>query len=304
MRRLALALLLLAAAAAVLAALDDDPAASSPVRAAVGSRTAALTGAELRWIRGYARWSIELEDAVLGARAGRLPFADCAAVLRTTAGGAPTRRLEPAAAAVDHACAGITGDADEESIRADLDRADDLLAEFLLSTSELRETDEATTESRSSAMLGGIASARADADVEVLCWGDRDWRRLIREENAWSDDDDDAGLVDGLAFVEEGRIHMLLEDCNVLGRLRGERVSDRNREGLIDATRALTIFAHEIEHFRLPEGTESEVECAALVALERVGRPLGLDGDEIDLFRRVYDESVREDLDPEYRKGC
>ncbi|NUT55457.1 MAG: hypothetical protein HOQ03_05685, partial [Thermoleophilia bacterium] len=190
------------------------------------------------------------------------------------------------------------------AIRDDLVRADELLSPFLLSRVELRETNEATEESRGSTLLSAIASAHTGEDVVVLCWSDRDWRRLIHEENAWSDGHDDAGLVDGMAFVEDGRVHMLLPDCNLLGRLRDERLADRNREGLIDATRAVTVFAHELQHFRLPEGTEAEVECAAVEQAARVGRDLGLDGEENELIHEVYGETVRPELAAEYRRPC
>lgn len=304
MRRVVLALLLLAAVSAALAARDDEPAASAPVRGAAGASSAPLSETELRWIRAYARWSIEVGDAELGTPGVRQELADCAAVLRTTAGQAPTTRLAAAQAFAEGACSALTGGRTEAVVHRRIDRADDALWPLLLATSDLPVTDEATVVSRSSAALGTIASTYVGEDVEVLCWDDSDWRRLIREENAWSDLDDDPDYVDGLAFADEGRIHMLLEDCNTLGRLPLERLADRGREALIDAADAVTVFAHELHHFLVTEGTEAEVECAAVDALPRVARAFGLDRDERELIRKTYVESVRPELADEYREAC
>jgi hypothetical protein len=290
-------LLVAAAFAAALFSLGD-------AGDATGARPAPLTPAELRWIRGYARWSIEVEAADLGKPAGRDGLIDCAAVLRSTAGRLPTERLREAAAFVDDACAALTSGQTETVVREDLAHADELLSPLLLSSTRLRETDEATVESRRSPVLGAIASAHAREAIEVQCWSERDWRRVIREDNAWSDTEDDYELVDGMAYLGEGRIQMLLGDCNLLGRLRDENVADRNREGLVAAAGALAVFSHEIQHFRLPDGTEAEVECAGAAALARVGRALGVDGRENDLLATVYAESIRPQLAHEYVKRC
>jgi hypothetical protein len=275
---------------------DDDGAAAGA--------DAPLSGPELRWLRGYARWAIELEEADLSKRAVRASFADCAAVLRTTAGRAPTARLARAQAAVDDACVSLTSGVGGTAVQDELGRADELLWPLLLSASSLPEHDEATSTSRSSPSLGALAGAHAGADVEVLCWSERDWRRLIREENAWWDSQDDPLEIDGLAQPEVGRIHMLLADCNLLGRLRGERFARRSREGLIDAVYALSVLSHELQHFRLPNATEAEVECAGARALTAVGRDLGLDAAERALLPGIYAESVRPDLPDEYRRRC
>lgn len=298
-RRALLVLVVLAAVVAGLVGLGDDEG-----DATGAARLSPLTAPELRWIRGYARWSLEVAETPLGTAHGRSALADCAAVLRSTAGRAPTRRLREAGAFVDDACEALTSGRTQAAVEQDLARADELLSPLLLSSAQLRETDEATRESRSSIQLSAIASATANESIEVECWSDSDWHRLIREENAWSDLDDDYGLIDGIAFVEERQIQMLLVDCNLLGRLRDERVADRSREGLIDATRALAIFSHEVQHFLLPEATEAEVECAGVATLASVGRALGVDGRENDLLRTVYFQSVRPMLADEYRKGC
>lgn len=263
-----------------------------------------LTAAELRWVRGYSRWAMELEAADLGTRTARSAFGDCGAVLRTTAGRPPSERLERVQAVVDDACVSLTSGVGEAAVRRGLARADESLSPLLLSASRPRATDSATVESRRSPLLGNVASEHARRDVEVVCWSDRDWRRFIREENAWSDSHDDPSVVDAMAYVDEGQIHMLLADCNLLGRLPDEAVADRTREGLIAAVYAVSVLSHEIQHFRLQDAGEAKVECAGAAALTRVARSLGLDARERGLLPDVYAESIRPDLPAAYREAC
>ena len=271
---------------------------------AAGARPRVLTPPELRWIRGYARWAIEVYDAELGKPAVRAGLSDCDAVLRTDAGPAPTPRLREIEPLVQRACAALVAREPEERVLERLSDADDRLEPLLLSSVSLRETDDATVESRHAPALSAVASSDVGGEVEVQCWSERDWGRVIRENNAWADTHDEAAWIDGMAYWDSGRIYLLLGDCNVLGRLRHERIRDRTREGLIAAADALATFSHEIQHFVLPDATEAKVECAGAQALAHVGRALGVDGDEIQLLRSAYAESIRPQLSREYRVGA
>lgn len=286
---------------ALLAAAIRDVAADGTT--APSARSSPLTGAELRWIRGYARWSIQVDDAGLGP-AGREELRDCAAVLRTSAGPAPTQRIRAAKSHVDEACSAVLDGGSRGAVDEHLARADDELARLLFASSPLRVLDEASSDSRRSGTLAAIATSRAREEIVVQCWSERDWRRVIREEAAWTDSEDEPGLIDGLAEIGSGRIELLLEDCNLLGRLRDEHVALRNREGLIAAADALSTFSHEIEHFRDPDASEADVECAAVDGMADVGRALGVDGREADLLHAVYLENVRPQLGDEYVKSC
>ena len=266
------------------------------------ARPVMLTPPELHWLRGYASWAIAVYKADLGTAAGRARLSDCAAVLRTTAGPAPTQRLRETEPIVHEACEALV-DGRQDQVFEQISRADDRLEPLLLSSVSLPDTDEATVESRRASTLGAIASRDASTEIEVQCWSDRDWVRVVRENNAWEDTHDEAAWLDGVAYADSGRIYLLLSDCNVLGRLRDERVAERTREGLITAADALATFSHEIQHFLLPDATEAKVECAGAGALAHVGRALGLDGRENDLLRSVYAESSRPKLSAEYRSG-
>jgi hypothetical protein len=262
-----------------------------------------LTGPELRWIRGYARWSIAVHaQGLKPTRRGLLR--DCAAVLRVDAGPAPTRRLRSAAHHVERACQALAAGRPESVIADRLARADDQLTQLFLASTRLPASSQASVASRRSPALGAIAGELGGEKAEVRCWTYPDWRRVIREEAAWTDTPSEPHLVDGLADTGSGRIELLLEDCNLLERLEVEDVAARTREGLIAAADALSVFSHEIQHFRHPHAGEGAIECASAERLDDVGRALGLDGREIGLLRDAYVESVRPQLSHEYRVGC
>ena len=61
-----------------------------------------------------------------------------------------------------------------------------------------------------------MASERAEEAVEVRCWTAADWRRVVREDNAWVDTADDPDELYGWQDDDTSRIHMRLDQCNEL----------------------------------------------------------------------------------------
>jgi len=152
--------------------------------------------------------------------------------------------------------------------------------------------------------LGELASAVSGESVEVRCWSQRDWRRLIVEENAWDASEEDPELLDGLALTDDGQMHLLLEDCNLLARLKHKDATELRGEEIVNAAYAVSILAHEIGHFVEPEADEATVECTVTETLPELADGLWLDAPEVRRLVRAYRAHARTELPEDYLKDC
>jgi hypothetical protein len=293
-RRLPLLLAALVALAAGCGGSDEE--ASPPGRAAP------LSPAELGWVREYSSWTIAVWDEELGPEPGPALVRECRARLAEV-GPPPTERLERAAARAAGVCPLLDR---RGSVRRALDvveAADELVLPLFLDARELALRSGVTSGSRADVELSAVAAERADTAVEVRCWTPADWRRVVREDNAWADTSDDPGELYGWQDDDTARIHMRLDQCNELARLRRADVLARPHGRQVDAADSVGTLAHEIQHFLQPDGDEDDVECASLDTLAGVAAALGATRDEAARLARIYRDDIYPELPDEYTGG-
>jgi hypothetical protein len=291
-----LAVVAVALAASASGCTDES---SAPDAAAGGP----LTVTELGWVREYSDWTIDVYDDELGPRPGNELVQACRDRLAEV-GPPPTSRLEPAWERAAAVCPLLSEAGSLRRAKDVVDDADELVLPLFLDHGELRLVAAPTDESRADLKLSAVASAAVDFSQEVRCWSDADWRQVVREDNAWTVDDEDADELYGWQDSDTDRIHMRLDQCNLLQRLGREDALDWKRDDQVEAADSLATFAHEIEHVLSPDAEEAEVECAAARALGRFARRLGATADEASQLERLYATEVRDDLEDEYASTC
>jgi len=261
---------------------------------------APLNERELTWVRAYSAWAVTFWDEGFRPRPGAGVERVCLEQL-DDAGRAPTKRLRLAEADARRVCSDLVQGSAVEAQEA-AEAADDSLLPLLLEEQPLAVRSGAvTTASHIDLDLGLVAGKLSGEGVEVRCWSGPDWQRFIGESNVWNGEEDDHAEIEGRADVDSGRMHLLLEHCNLIVSLRREAVESRSREGLIDAGSALMTFAHEIGHFAEPDASEAEVECASYALAARLGPELTVERAEIGLLLEAYRDSVAPTLPNEYR---
>jgi hypothetical protein len=244
-------------------------------------------------------------DEDLGPAPGAALVRECRKRLNEL-GDAPTKRLRPVAERSAVACTLLSA---KGSYRRALDvvgDADDLVWPLFLDSQDLLLTDRVTNLSRADLRLSALASVRADKPVEVRCWSTADWRRVVGEDNAWTNDDNDPQELYGQQDEDASRIHMRLSQCNRLVRLRRADVLSARHVDQLELSDSLDTFTHEIQHFVHPDADEAEVECAAMPTVERIAMRLGASPDEAVLLARLQKTEVYPNLPDEYRAagGC
>ena len=262
-----------------------------------------LSVTELGWIREYSDWTIDVYDDELGPAPGRALVAACRERL-SEVGAPPTERLESAWERAADVCPLLSAAGSVRRAKDVVEDADGLVLPFFLDSRELLLNPSRTRRSRGDLRLSGIASDEAELAQEVRCWDEADWRRLVREDNAWTVESDDPDELYGWQDSDTDRIHMRLGQCNLLQRIGPEDVMRWDRDEQVEAADSLATFVHELHHVILPEADEDEVECAAAKDLERIGRRLGAVANETSLLARLYASDVREELDEEYLSSC
>jgi hypothetical protein len=262
-----------------------------------------LSVTELGWVRAYSDWTIDVYDDELGHPPGRKLVAECRDRLYEI-GPPPTTRLRPAWARAAAVCPLLSRAGSARRAKDIVDDADDLVVPLFLDNKELRLSGAPTTRSRADLRLSALASTTAELSQEVRCWTRDDWRRVVREDNAWSvgsrDPDDLYGWQDG----DTDRIHMRLDQCNFLHRLGREDVLTWSRADQVEAADSLATFVHEVQHVLLPDADEDEVECAAAEELDAFARRLGATARETARLVELYVSDGRDDLPVEYVSSC
>ena len=272
----------------------QDDGSTSPVD------TSPLSAAELGWIRGFSNWTIEIHNEDLGPPVGARLVTVCRERLEAI-GPAPTDRLRPAEERLADVCPFLEQRGTYRRGLETIFEADDLLLPFLRDEQQLAFDTGITEESRADPDFSGIASDVADYPLEVRCWSESEWRRVVEEDNAWTDSNDDPETLVSWADDSDDRIHMQLEQCNLLVRVQSADVgSSWSRSEQIDAADSLGTFAHEVQHFVLPDADEATVECAAVRSLERVALRLGIDQASGALLAETYRTEIYPEQPEEY----
>ena len=287
-----------AAAIAVAASgCTDEP---STAGASSGDR---MSATELRWLRVYVRWWIDVYYDQLGRVPGQQLVRACGNRLEKI-GPPPTSRLEPIRDRAAAACPFLSHPGTVRRANDVLEDASLLVRPLLMDNHDLRLSASPTRESRADMRLSSIASTVAKAPQEVRCWTDEDWGRLVRESNVWNAEDRDPTALSGFQDGDTGRIHMRLSQCNFLHRLRGEDVQKLSRKDQIEMADSVDTLAHEIQHAVLPNADEDEVECAAASELERTALRLGATDQEATWLLGIYVSEIRPDFSGEYLSPC
>jgi hypothetical protein len=263
---------------------------------------APLSDVELGWVRGYSAWTYDVVDEEFGSRAAPGVVSACERRLEQV-GPPPTERLRAGAEMAATVCPllGVEG-ARRRAYDAVYD-SDDLVLPLLLDEQPLELRDGVTDSSRADSSLSSVASGELDDPVEVRCWSDDDWKRLVAEDNAWTEDDASADDLVGWADETKERIHMRLSDCNALARLGAASVSEWTGDERETAADALETLAHEIQHFESPDADEAAIECAAMRSMARLGGRLGLDSETAMALAEVYRTEIYPGLSEEYTSG-
>ena len=259
-----------------------------------------LTAAELAWVRDYSEWAIDV-NADEYDHPAQSTVAACERHLERV-GTPPTERLEPAAQRAVEVCPLL---ADRGMRRRALDaveEADELILPFMRDEQELALTTGTTEESRADTRLSEAASDVVGDPVEVRCWSDRDWRRVVNEDNAWNDANDSHVDLVGWSATDVDRIHLVLEACNSIVEAEAD-VATWSRSEKVDAADAIETLLHEIQHFVLPDASEAKVECSAIRALPAFAGRFGLTQDLADELTELYRSEVYPELDDEYTRG-
>jgi hypothetical protein len=283
------------AVAAVGCSGDDD--------ADPASADAPLSATELGWLRGYSAWTIAIYDRELGPSGGPRLVEACRE-RGEELGDAPTERLQPAA---DHAAGACPFLAERGMQRRALDlvdEADDLIRPYLLKVRPMSLESGLTDESRADVDLSGWVSRELGRPAEVRCWDEEDWKRVVEEDNAWTDSHDDPETLYGWAEYSTDRIHMRLEQCNHVAEFRAGDEGSGSREHELDVADALGTLFHEKEHLVDPDADEAAVECDVLYFFDLYGVRLGGDRNRSEKLARLYRTEVHPEQPEEYQGDC
>ncbi len=259
-----------------------------------------LTPAELGWIRVYAAFTIDIYEEELGPAGGPLLVKKCRErfdELRDP----PSDRLRPAAELVADACPLLAHRGMHRRALDVVDDADDLLFPLLLEGQTLPLESEETQDSRADLEMSGWVSREIGRPAEVRCWDDEDWLRVIHESDSWTDDQTDVEDLYGWADDSSDRIHMRLDQCNLVAALRA---TSRSRANEIETADALGTLFHEANHLSDMDLEEAEVECEVLSWFDIYARDLGVNPDVADRLARLYRTEVYPDQPEEYIGDC
>ena len=277
-----------------------------------GSERRGATPSEIHWLERLADWQQEISDAgadvdevylaILGGDdrpRGRLdealrPIRECSKRLREDVGEVPTPRFEAGYALIARACGRFEGFANafERSLAADdpstalqeidvastegtelIVRASRLIEARLTANRPLPRVGGASEESRVEPRLSRIGSELARKQVEVRCWSESEWPRVVGEWGAYIGTND----IGAFAQPDTDRASLAPETCRALVGLAYERERPERGDALDEMAYAVGVLAHESEHLLSPPASEAETECYGMQEIRRVARRLGAD---------------------------
>jgi hypothetical protein len=251
------------------------------------------------------------------------PAGSCAADLTTKVGSPPTARLQRAfdtfrlackhlqrfhgaiTLAINHGQNSEIGKAQAESKRA----AGLLLtADQMLPPGEVRslpviagETEQSRLEPR----FGRIASTLAGKQLEVRCWSDADWHRLIREESSYTHGKLRASTL-GFAGIGGARVNLGPTVCGGLVDLAYTRARPTDDAGQLMLAAAVVTLSHEPQH-SIGIAEESVAECNAIQLANGTAIKLGASpayaAELVRTYWRHYSEELPAYRSPDCRQG-
>ena len=278
-------------------------------------------------IREDAALARELDSADAGAvaRVERMvaPLLTCGDDFAADVSDAPTKRLAETAGLVEEACehfarvaeAGVAaareGDVAAGQTWGDLRRA--VSASVLLSeklppgeAQRLPVRNEKGKRSRINGRYSQVAGQLVETNVEVRCWGKRDWRRVLREASLAHGTRLRPEDLYGYVGLGSRRVNLAPEVCAELDRLTYDRVQPRGFGERLLMSIAIGALAHESYH-RAGVASEPAAECYGMQRVREAARALGArpayaDG-LAELAWETYDRLPRSYRSPECRDG-
>jgi hypothetical protein len=293
---------------------------------------------EVRWLERLAAWQRQTGDAgadtdevylaILGGDdrlRGRIdevlnPIRECSKRLREDVGEVPPPRFEAGYALIGRACKRFEASANafERSLSADpsaalleIDRANTEGAELMTRAGRLIEAR--LTANRPLPRLGGtseesrveprfsrIGSELARKKVEVRCWSESEWPRVVGEWGAY------IGTNDIAAFAQPSsdRTSLAPETCRTLVDFTYEHERPERGDALDDVAYAVGVLAHESEHLLSPAASEADTECYGMQAIRRVARRLGADAASANRLATRYWFELYPSEPADYRSGA
>lgn len=136
------------------------------------------------------------------------------------------------------------------------------------------------------------ASRVAEKDVEVRCWSERDWRRLMVEERAYTRGKVNQSVL-GFASAGGSRLSLAPSTCRDLAQLAYSegRPAGRNRRLMLAL--ALVTLAHESVHLA-GVAHEPTAECHGIQLAERAALALGVKPAVAEELKDLYWEHYLE----------
>jgi hypothetical protein len=152
--------------------------------------------------------------------------------------------------------------------------------------------------SRIEPRFGRVASRLAGKTVEVRCWSQADWLRLLREEKAYTKHRIDENTL-GFAGIDGDRASLAPRVCDALVDLayHGARPADATARFQLAA--AVVTLAHEPQHSK-GVAVEAQAECYAIQLTASTARRLGADAAYANGLAALYWEHYGAEL-PAYR---
>ena len=270
------------------------------------------TPSEIHWLERLADWQREIGEAganvdelylaILGGddrlRGGideaLRPIRECSQRLREDVGQVPTPRFEAGYALIRRACKRfeVFANAFERSLSADdpsaalqqidvantkgadlITRAARLIEARLIANRPLPRIGGESEESRVEPRFSRIGGELARKKVEVRCWSESEWPRVVGEWGAYIGTND----IGAFAQPDTDRASLSPETCRALVDLAYGHERPEHGDALDEIAYAVGILAHESEHLLSPVATEAETECYGMQEIRRVARRLGAD---------------------------
>jgi hypothetical protein len=283
-------------------------------------------GKVARWSAGFARIGVEVSrfetapefDRVLRGEpraVGRYrrvlaPIRSCASTFGGSVGRAPTPRLRDSERRFRESCARFRDGVDlmlravgerdpglADDARAAIEEAakQSAIAAGALPPGEkqhLPRRGGMARVSRVEPRFSRAASRVAEKDAAVRCWSERDWRRLMTEEHAYTRGKVNPSVL-GFASAGGSRLSLAPSTCRGLAQLayEGDRPVARSRRLMLAL--AVVTLAHESVHLA-GVADEPTAECHGIQLSERAALALGVEPALAEELKDAYWEHYGE----------
>ena len=301
-------------------------------------RFGGATPSEIHWLERLADWQeqtgeagTEVDEVYLAILGGddRLrarmvevlrPIRECSKSLREDVGDVPTPRFEAGYALIGRACKRFEASANafERSLATDdpsaalqeIDTENTEAVELVVQAGRLIEgrlsanrplprVGGDSEESRVDPRFSRIGGELARKKVEVRCWSESEWPRVVGEWGAYIGTND----IGAFAQLDTDRASLAPETCRALVDLAYEHERPEEGDALDEVAYAVGVLAHESEHLLSPAASEADTECYGMQEIRRVARRLGAEASYANRLATRYWFEVYPSEPADYRSG-